>query len=96
MRLLVSQLLSGNGPKEKDSEINAANAEIFTGSTDAEFEQMIPIIKNVFRSGKQAAFADELAAFAQSKQEEIERMCGYNYQVGIGRVLGASEPSLTA
>jgi hypothetical protein len=89
MRLLISQLLTGTGQKdrgEKDPETNVANAEILTGSTDAEFEQMIPIIKNVFRSGKQAAFADELAAFAQSKQEEIERLCGYNYQVGIGRV----------
>lgn len=87
MKVLVSQLLnSGIGEaRERREREKDASGDLNLATSDADFEQMVPIIKNVFRSGRQAAFVDELAAFAQAKQEEIERLCGYNYQVGRSR-----------
>lgn len=80
MKALVAQLLSVNpgagGEKERD-----LSPEELQGTSDAEFEQMVPVIKNLFRTGKQLAFAEELGLFAQAKQAEIERLCSYNYQV---------------
>ncbi|KAI9000170.1 exocyst complex subunit Sec15-like-domain-containing protein [Hyaloraphidium curvatum] len=72
MKGLVSQLLSTTVDQDRTGD--------FRGSTDAEFEAMIPTLKNIFRTGRQRSFAEELGKFARAKQEEIERLCSYNYQ----------------
>ena len=85
MKALVAQLLS-SGVDERDRDRDGDDLQ---GSIDAEFEQMVPVIKNLFRTRKQLAFADELGQFAQAKQVEIERLCSYNYQVGTRNEKGA-------
>ena len=44
-------------------------------------EQLGPIIKTIYDTGKQETFLDQLAMFVRKKENEIERMCNNNYQV---------------
>ena len=46
-----------------------------------EFDQTPYIIKQVFQSGKEDVFADQLSFFASRKESEIEKVCSLHYQV---------------
>ena len=50
-------------------------------SENENLEQLGPIIKSIYDSGRQEAFLDQLTAFERKKEGEIERMCNSNYQV---------------
>ncbi|CAG8459120.1 4894_t:CDS:10 [Paraglomus occultum] len=49
-------------------------------SENENLEQLGPIIKSIYDSGRQEAFLDQLTAFERKKEGEIERMCNSNYQ----------------
>ncbi|TPX32691.1 holo-[acyl-carrier-protein] synthase [Synchytrium microbalum] len=44
------------------------------------FDTISYIIKQIFQSGKQEAFTDQLNLFMHRKEGEIERMCNFHYQ----------------
>ncbi|CAG8597920.1 13973_t:CDS:10 [Funneliformis caledonium] len=49
-------------------------------------EQLGPIIKTIYDTGRQEAFLEQLAIFVRRKDSEIERMCNSNYQEFIQSV----------
>ncbi|KAI8801221.1 exocyst complex subunit Sec15-like-domain-containing protein, partial [Cladochytrium replicatum] len=44
------------------------------------FDQISYTIKQIFQSGKQDAFTEQLELFIQKKEGEIEKMCNFHYQ----------------
>lgn len=50
-------------------------------SENENLEQLGPIIKSIYDTGRQEAFLEQLATFVKKKEGEIERMCNSNYQV---------------
>ncbi|CAG8569039.1 30545_t:CDS:10 [Gigaspora margarita] len=53
------------------AELNSENENV---------EQLGPIIKSIYDTGRQEAFLEQLATFVRKKEGEIERMCNSNYQ----------------
>lgn len=49
-------------------------------SENENVEQLGPIIKSIYDTGRQEAFLEQLATFVRKKEGEIERMCNSNYQ----------------
>jgi len=39
------------------------------------------VIKSIFKNGKQEAFIEQLRVYVHKKENEIERMCNFHYQV---------------
>lgn len=50
------------------------------GSDSENLEQLGPIIKTIYETGRQDEFLGQLAAFVGNKETEIEKMCNANYQ----------------
>ncbi|KAJ3293591.1 hypothetical protein HK104_004343 [Borealophlyctis nickersoniae] len=44
------------------------------------FDQISYTIKQIFQTGKEEAFADQLSTFIHRKEMEIEKMCNFHYQ----------------
>ncbi|CAG8470214.1 2035_t:CDS:2, partial [Scutellospora calospora] len=53
------------------AELNSENENV---------EQLGPIIKSIYDTGRQEAFLEQLSTFVRKKEGEIERMCNSNYQ----------------
>ncbi|CAG8604575.1 6893_t:CDS:10 [Acaulospora morrowiae] len=49
-------------------------------SENENLEQLGPIIKSIYDTGRQEAFLEQLTSFVRKKEGEIERMCNSNYQ----------------
>ncbi|KAJ3054452.1 hypothetical protein HK097_001794 [Rhizophlyctis rosea] len=67
-------------PSPNTTKPQAASAT--TAATDASenFDQIAYTIKQIFQSGKEDAFADQLGLFVHRKEVEIEKMCNFYYQ----------------
>ncbi|KZO94850.1 exocyst complex subunit Sec15-like protein [Calocera viscosa TUFC12733] len=57
-----------------------------SSSPSENLEQLAPIIKSVHESGRQDAFLRTLSGLIESKEAEIERICGDNYQDFVSSV----------
>lgn len=55
-----------------------------TSDGSEDFDQIAYIIKQILQTGKEDVFADQLAGFIHKKENEIEKMCSFHYQVNIG------------
>ncbi|KAJ3086346.1 hypothetical protein HK102_013250 [Quaeritorhiza haematococci] len=57
-----------------------APATSSSSANNENFDQIAYTIKQIFQTGKEDAFADQLTAFVTKKEGDIEKMCSLHYQ----------------
>ncbi|KAJ3045438.1 hypothetical protein HDV00_010308 [Rhizophlyctis rosea] len=74
--------VGGTGTSPSAAKPQTAGPTSGAGGSDASenFDQIAYAIKQIFQSGKEDAFADQLGLFVHRKEVEIEKMCNFYYQ----------------